>query len=110
MKTTQELPSEYDEWATFDKETGEYTIVNTEEFLKGVDGVKVTRYEKDYRYLDENGREWAITQEEMDEKIKYLKDNVYEEDGKKYILVRDIVKIIPEGHPIIEYWEGMLNE
>ena len=46
----------------------------------------------------------------MDEKIKYLKDNVYEEDGKKYILVRDIVKIIPEGHPIISYWEVMLNE
>ena len=65
---------------------------------------------KDYSYLDEDGREWVITQEEMDEKIKYLKDNVYEEDGKKYILVRDIVKIIPEGHPIIEYWEGMLNE
>ena len=61
---------------------------------------------KVYRYLDENGHEWAITQEEMDEKIKYLKDNVYEEDGKKYILVRDIVKIIPEGHPIIGYWEG----
>ena len=65
---------------------------------------------KDYSYLDEDGREWVITQEEMDEKIKYLKDNVYEEDGKKYILVRDIVKIIPEGHPIIEYWEGILNE
>ena len=65
---------------------------------------------KDYRYLDENGREWTITQEEMDEKIKYLKDNVYEEDGKKYILVRDIINIIPEGHPIISYWEGMLNE
>lgn len=65
---------------------------------------------KDYRYLDENGHEWVITQEEMDEKIKYLKDNVYEEDGKKYILVRDIINIIPEGHPIISYWEGMLNE
>lgn len=65
---------------------------------------------KTYRYLDENGHEWIITQEEMDGKIKYLKDNVYEEDGKKYILVRDIVKIIPEGHPIIGYWEGMLNE
>lgn len=65
---------------------------------------------KYYRYLDENGREWTITQEEMDEKIKYLKDNVYEEDGKKYILVRDIINIIPEGHPIISYWEGMLNE
>ena len=65
---------------------------------------------EDYRYLDENGREWTITQEEMDGKIKYLKDNVYEEDGKKYILVRDIINIIPEGHPIIEYWEGMLNE
>ena len=65
---------------------------------------------KTYRYLDEDGHEWVITQEEMDEKIKYLKDNVYEEDGKKYILVRDIVKIIPEGHPIISYWEGMLNE
>ena len=46
----------------------------------------------------------------MDGKIKYLKDNVYEEDGKKYILVRDIINIIPEGHPIISYWEGMLNE
>lgn len=65
---------------------------------------------KYYRYLDENGREWTITQEEMDEKINYLKDNVYEEDGKKYILVRDIINIIPEGHPIISYWEGMLNE
>ena len=65
---------------------------------------------KDYRYLDENGHEWVITQEEMDEKIKYLKDNVYEEDGKKYILVRDIINIIPDGHPIISYWEGMLNE
>ena len=65
---------------------------------------------KYYRYLDENGHEWVITQEEMDEKIKYLKDNVYEEDGKKYILVRDIINIIPEGHPIISYWEGMLNE
>lgn len=65
---------------------------------------------KDYRYLDENGHEWVITQEEMDGKIKYLKDNVYEEDGKKYILVRDIINIIPEGHPIISYWEGMLNE
>lgn len=61
---------------------------------------------EDYSYLDEDGHEWVITQEEMDEKIKYLKDNVYEEDGKKYILVRDIVKIIPEGHPIIGYWEG----
>lgn len=65
---------------------------------------------KTYRYLDENGHEWIITQEEMDGKIKYLKDNVYEEDGKKYILVRDIINIIPEGHPIISYWEGMLNE
>lgn len=65
---------------------------------------------KYYRYLDENGHEWTITQEEMDEKIEYLKDNAYEEDGQKYILVRDIVKIIPEGHPIIGYWEGMLNE
>lgn len=64
---------------------------------------------KDYRYLDEDGCEWVITQEEMDEKIEYLKDNVYEEDGKKYIL-RDIINIIPEGHPIISYWEGMLNE
>lgn len=63
-----------------------------------------------YRYLDENGREWVITQEEMDEKIKYLKANVYEEDGRKYILVRDIIKIIPEGHPITGYWEGILNE
>lgn len=65
---------------------------------------------KTYRYLDENGREWVITQEEMDEKIKYLKDNIYEEDGKKYVLVRDIVKIIPEGHPVINYWEEKLNE
>lgn len=65
---------------------------------------------KIYRYLDEDGREWIITQEEMDEKIKYLKDNVYEEDGKKYILVRDIVNIIPEGHPITSYWEGRVNE
>lgn len=64
---------------------------------------------KVYRYLDENGREWTITQEEMEEKIKYLKDNVYEEDGKKYILVRDIINIIPDGHPIISYWEGVLN-
>lgn len=64
---------------------------------------------EDYRYLDEDGREWTITQEEMDEKIKYLKDNVYEEDGQKYILVRDIINIIPDGHPIISYWEGMLN-
>ena len=65
---------------------------------------------KDYRYLDENGREWTITQEEMDGKIKYLKDNVYEEDGKKYILVRDIINTIPDGHHIMGYWEGMLNE
>ena len=65
---------------------------------------------KYYRYLDENGHEWTITQEEMDGKINYLRDNVYEEDGKKYILVRDIINIIPEGHPIISYWEGMLNE
>lgn len=65
---------------------------------------------KDYSYLDENGHEWVITQEEMDEKIKYLKDNVYEEDGQKYILVRDIINIIPEGHPIMDYWEGILNE
>lgn len=65
---------------------------------------------KVYRYLDENGREWTITQEEMEEKIKYLKDNVYEEDGKKYILVRDIINIIPDGHPIISYWEGRVNE
>lgn len=65
---------------------------------------------KDYRYLDENGHEWVITQEEMDEKISYLKDNVYEEDGKKYILVRDIINIIPDGHPIISYWEGKVNE
>ena len=43
-------------------------------------------------------------------KIKYLKDNVYEEDGQKYILVRDIINIIPDGHPIMDYWEGMLNE
>ena len=65
---------------------------------------------EDYKYLDESGHEWIITQEEMDEKIKYLRDNVYEEDGKKYILVRDIINIIPEGHPIISYWEGILNE
>ena len=65
---------------------------------------------KDYRYLDENGHEWTITPEEMDEKIEYLKDNVYEEDGQKYILVRDIINIIPDGHPIMDYWEGMLNE
>lgn len=64
---------------------------------------------KVYSYLDENGREWTIIQEELDEKIKYLKDNVYEEDGKKYILVRDIINIIPDGHPIISYWEGVLN-
>lgn len=64
---------------------------------------------EDYSYLDENGHEWTITQEEMDEKIKYLKDNVYEEDGQKYILVRDIINIIPEGHPITSYWEGVLN-
>ena len=38
---------------------------------------------KYYRYLDENGHEWTINQEEMDGKIKYLKDNVYEEDGKE---------------------------
>lgn len=65
---------------------------------------------KSYKYLDEDGREWIITQEEMDEKIKYLKDNVHRENGQQYILVRDILKVIPDGHPMQAYWLEVLEE
>lgn len=63
-----------------------------------------------YKYLDEDGREWVITQEEMEEKIKYLKDNVHRENGQQYILVRYILKVVPDGHPMQAFWLEVLEE
>lgn len=49
-----------------------------------------------------NGHWWSAEeqQEAFNELKKRLPDSIYEEDGQKYILVKDIIKPLPEWHPI----------
>lgn len=49
-----------------------------------------------------NGHWWSAKeqQETLNEIKKRLPDSIYEEDGQKYILAKEIIKPLPEWHPI----------
>lgn len=49
-----------------------------------------------------NGHWWSAEeqQEAFNELKKRLPYSIYEEDGQKYILAKDIIKPLPEWHPI----------